>query len=294
MDISSINSFINNEIQIKIIYTIGIFLFSFLFKFIIIKTTWQKTKQIQIRFVIRRILNISITVFIAFSLITVWVKNFDQIGTFLGLFSAGIAISMKDLLVNIVGWLFIIARRPFIVGDRIQLGENSGDVIDISIFQTTILEIGNWIESDQSTGRILHFPNSLVFLKPLANSTKAFEYIWNEMKILVTFESDWLKAKEVIQNIITKKASDTIKEARKQIENASQKYLIHYKNLTPMIYTSVKDSGVLLTIRYLCKVRERRYSEHLLWEDILNAFKEHDNIELAYPTQRFFNRSNGR
>jgi len=222
-----------------------------------------------------------------------WIEDFSQLGTILGIMSAGIAIALKDPLVNIAGLLFITLRRPFVIGDRIQIGDNSGDVIDISMFQFSILEIGNWVDSDQSTGRIIHLPNGIVFSQSLANYTKGFDYIWNEIRILLTFESDWEKAKVILNDILNKNTMETMEDAQKQIKNASKKYLIVYKNLTPIIYTNVEASGVRLTLRYLCRPRSRRSTEHVLWEAILKAFTVTDNIELAYPTQRFYTRTGG-
>jgi small-conductance mechanosensitive channel len=75
--------------------------------------------------------------------------------TFLGLVAAGIAVALKDPLTNLAGWLFILWRRPFTAGDRVQIGEHKGDVIDLRLFRFTLLEIGNWVHADQSTGRLL-------------------------------------------------------------------------------------------------------------------------------------------
>ena len=127
------------------------------------------------------------------------VQFFGSVGTFLGLVSAGIAIALKDPLVNMVGWLFILIRQPFKVGDRIQIGSAAGDVIDIRLFQFSINEIGNWVDADQSTGRIIHIPNGIVFTEPQANYTAGFQYIWHEISVLITFESDWKKAKQILK-----------------------------------------------------------------------------------------------
>ena len=74
-------------------------------------------------------------------------------------------------------------------------------LIDLRIFQFTLMEIGNWVDADQSTGRIVHVPNGSVFVTPLANYAKGFQYIWNEIPVLVTFESDWRRAKEILEGI---------------------------------------------------------------------------------------------
>jgi small-conductance mechanosensitive channel len=225
----------------------------------------------------------------------IWYAGFTSVATFLGLVSAGIAIALKDLLVNLAGWVFILWRRPLEVGDRIQLGEHAGDVIDIRIFQFTLLEIGNWVDADQSTGRIIHVPNGKVLTEVLANYTKGFQYIWNELPVLVTFESDWRKAKEILERIGQKHAADLSKSAEERIKAVSRKFMIFYSALTPIVYTSVADCGVLLTLRYLCEPRRRRGSSQAIWEDILAEFAQQDGIDFAYPTYRYYdNRLEGK
>jgi len=224
-----------------------------------------------------------------FIISSIWVEEFKSLATFFGLVSAGIAIALKDPLTDLAGWLFILWRKPFDVGDRIQLGDHAGDVIDIRIFQFTIIEIGNWVDADQSTGRMLHVPNSKVFLEVLANFSSGFNYIWHEIGVLVTFESDWQKAKKILEKIVHENSEHFSKVAEKKIKDASKKYMIFYRNLTPIVYTSVKDSGVMLTMRFLCDPRQRRGYTQTIWEMVLKEFGKCEDIDFAYPTQRFYN-----
>jgi len=225
----------------------------------------------------------------------IWFEAVGPLATFLGLLSAGVAIALKDILVNLAGWIFIIWRRPFELGDRIEIGGHAGDVIDLRLFQFSLLEIGNWVDADQSTGRVLHVPNGDVLTKVTANYTKGLEYIWNELPVLVTFESDWQKAKAILQRIAEEHAAHLTETAQQQVREVSRRFLIFYQALTPTVYTSVADSGVTLTIRYLCLPRERRGTAQKIWEAILVAFAEHADIDFAYPTTRFYeNRFEGK
>ncbi|MDP2401897.1 MAG: mechanosensitive ion channel, partial [Actinomycetota bacterium] len=217
---------------------------------------------------------------------TIWFEGIKSLATYLGLLSAGLAIALKDLIANLVGWVFIVLRKPFEVGNRIQIGEHSGDVIDIRPFQFTLLEIGNWVRADQSTGRMVHIPNGMIFTMPVSNYDSGFRYIWNEIPVLITFESDWQKAKQILQEIIDTHALATTATAEKEIIATARRFLIFYKTLTPKVYTSAQDSGVLLTIRYLTEIRSRRGSAEIIWEQILIRFAEHEDINLAYPTYR--------
>lgn len=218
----------------------------------------------------------------------IWVNDIGSFATYLGLLSAGLAIALQDPITNFFGWIFIIFRHPFDVGDRIEIGQNAGDVVDVRYFQFTIMEIGNWVDADQSTGRVLHIPNRKIFNETLANYSRGFNYIWNEIPVLITFESNRQKTKEILTAIIGKHATPMVNDARNSVRDAARHYMIFYKNLTPIVYTSVEASGILLTMRYLCDPRQRRGSAHKIWEDILTAFDENEDIAFAYPTQRIY------
>jgi small-conductance mechanosensitive channel len=216
----------------------------------------------------------------------VWVQGVTGFATYLGLVSAGLAIALQDPLVNLVGWVFILVRQPFKVGDRIQIGGHAGDVVDIRLFRFILLEIGNWVRADQSTGRVLHIPNGWVFKNPVANYDEAFGYIWNELEVVVTFDSNWRRAKDVLLTTVNEHSEQLSPDAAKRIAAAADNYHIKFSKLTPVVWTSVVDDGVKLTVRYLCKPRERRSSSSEIWESVLGAFDALDDVDLAYNTVR--------
>lgn len=222
-------------------------------------------------------------------LMRIWVSESGSFATYFGILSAGIALALKDPIVNIAGWFYITFWRPIDVGQRIEINESKGDVIHIGFFNFTINEIGNWVESDQSTGRIIQIPNAKIFTEQQAIYTKGFEYIWNEIPVLITFDSDWKKCKTLLTNIINESCKKTTEEAQRKLKEATKDYVIYYNKLTPIVYTDVKDSGVLLTIRYLCNPYNRRGSQQIIWEKILNLFETDSDLELAYPTNSHYN-----
>ncbi|RLD49726.1 MAG: mechanosensitive ion channel family protein, partial [Bacteroidetes bacterium] len=277
--------------QNKILYSIIILVVLGIIRYTIQKIVWRLTEDPKTRYTWKRTASFTVGFLNIILIGSVWVKGIGEFGAFLGLLTAGLAIALKDPLTNIAGWIFILTRKPFNVGDRIQIGDNAGDVIDLRLFQFTLLEIGNWVDADQSTGRIIHVPNGTVFTKNQSNYSSGFEFIWNEIPVLLTFESDWKLAKDLLNSIVRDHAENLSADAEKRIIEASKKYMIFYQYLTPIVYTSVRDSGILLTMRYICDARKRRNSEHEIWEDVLNAFARQGEIEFAYPTQRFFNRN---
>ena len=279
---------LSQSTQHKIFVSLLIFFLLWLIRISLLRIVWNRTKDVKLRYEWKRSLSLIIPSIGVIIVGAVWLPAFKQFGAFLGLFSAGLAIALKDPLTNFAGWIFLLFRKPFVVGDRVQIGEHAGDVVDIRIFQFTLLEIGNWVDADQSTGRIIHIPNGKVFIVPQANYTSGFDYIWNEIPVRITFESDNQKAKQILLEIINNYAESLSASAKSEILEASKTYLIYYKNLTPIVYTTVKDFGVMLTIRYLCNPRKRRGSEHEIWEEIITRFKQQPDIQFAYPTTRFY------
>lgn len=138
-----------------------------------------RDREVQVQYRIRKSVAY-ITYPLAFMVVgRIWFAGFQAVSTYLGLLSAGLAIALQTPLVNLAGWAFILWRQPLKVGDRVQLGENRGDVIDQRIFMFSLMEIGNWVDSDQSTGRVIHIPNGKIFNEVLANYSQGFQYIWN-------------------------------------------------------------------------------------------------------------------
>jgi small-conductance mechanosensitive channel len=279
---------ISSDVQWKIFFSVIVIIITAILQSVILKILHLKVQDVKNRYYWGNAIKYSIFILAFIVIVGIWLQELGGLATFLGLLSAGLAVALKDPIVNLFAWAFIMIRQPFSVGDRIEIGNHAGDVIDIRVFQFTLNEIGNWVNADQSTGRIIHIPNGKVFTESQANYTQGFSHLWNEIGVLVTFESNWEKAKKILTEIITKHTAQYTTSAKEKLIEASKKFMIFYHTLSPNIYTSVKDSGVMLTIRYICEPRKRRATEHTIWEDILRAFAEHSDIDFAYPTQRFY------
>jgi small-conductance mechanosensitive channel len=283
------------ELQLRLFTSIAVVLILWMLRTLIVGIVWRKTEDVRIRYRWQKTSS-AIAFFIAALVIgRIWLEGVQSLATFFGLLSAGLAIALKDLVTGVAGWIFIAWKRPLSVGDRIQIGQYAGDVVDIGVFKFTLMEIGNWVDADQSTGRILHIPNGMVLNEVVSNYTTGFQYIWNEISVMITFESNWERAKAILHRIAAKHAKDVSDTAQKRLKEASRRFMIFYNILTPTVYTSIKQNGVALTIRYLCEPRHRRGSSQAIWEDILREFAACDDVAFAYPTQRFYdNRLEGK
>ena len=272
----------------QLVYTLVALVILLLLRLLASKLIIRNIEDDHRRYHVRRIVTYVHTTISALIIGSIWLNGLASLSTFLGLASAGLAVALHDSIANIAGFLFIEGRKPFRVGDRVEINNVKGDVIDIRVFEFSVVEVGNWVDADQSTGRIIHVPNSLVMRSPLHNYNIGFEYIWNEIPVLITFESNWKKAKGILQKIANDHAESFSAGAQQQIRQAARKYLIVAGTLTPIVYTTVKESGVMLTIRYIVNPRKRRGTEQEIWEDILDEFGPAADIDLAYPTTRFY------
>jgi len=286
--IQKISAYFEQPIVVKVVVTGLLILLLFIIKRILFGIIDKRISTPKSLYSWKKTTSSIILILSILGVVRIWLGSFTSLATYTGLVSAGIAIALKDMLVNLAGWVFIMWRKPFEVGNRIQIGDTAGDVIDVRPFQFTVLEIGNWVKADQSTGRMVHIPNGFVFTNVLSNYDSGFKYIWNEVPVMVTFESNWEKAKQLLSAIASDKALPITGVIQKEIEAAAKKYLIIYNKLTPVVYTSVEDSGILLTIRYLTEIRQRRNSVEVIWEEILRQFAMNKDIDLAYHTIRLY------
>jgi len=242
------------------------------------------------RHIYRKRATYATTLIYLISLIPIWAGSTKQWATVFSVTGAGVALALRDVLLNLAGWIYIVFRRPYREGDRIEMDTISGDVIDIQLFQTTLLEIGNWAGGDQSTGRMVQFPNGKIFQTPIFNYTKGFEYIWDEISVLVTFESNWRKAEEVLLKAGDEVSRDIQHQVKSKIRRLESKYLIYYTTFTPIVYISIEESGVKLTLRFLTETKKRRSWEDIISRKIMEDINSMPDVALAYPTVRVYKR----
>lgn len=272
----------------KAVYTLGAIAIIFIARALVLRVIDANVEDHEAQYRGRKIVNYTATAIFIVTIAFIWIDAFQNLPTYLGLVSAGIAIALADVLKNMVGWMYILSRRPFQVGDRVEVTQLKGDVVDIRLFRFSLMEVQNWVEAEQSTGRLVHVPNGVVFNQPVANYTEGFAYVWEEVPVLITFESDWKLAEQLILDALEEQAPDVERTAGPRIRETARRYSIRIGALTPTVYIAVKDSGVQLTARFLVETRTRRGREDRVWRAILEKFAEAPTVELAYPTVRTY------
>lgn len=274
--------------QRQVLLTVAVLLVLWLLSRLLLRLIFKRQPDLRKQYRWRKTVNYVTTILAILLLVNIWFNGLQSIATFLGLLSAGLVLALREPLLNMAGWLFLIWNRPFRIGERIQLGEHVGDVIDMQLFQFTLNEMREWVQGDQPTGRVVHIPNGKLFTTAVANYNHGFPYVWHEVPVHITFESNWQKAKGILLDAAHRHAEKLSEAAKRRVKQQSQRHLIFYEDLDPKLYIKVVDNGIQLTIRYLNKVAGRRKSEHLVWEDVLPQFLAAPDIQFAYPTTRFY------
>lgn len=287
--IENIASSLNiTRVQAQLVATGGLILVLAVIRWVVLAVVHRRIEEPVVWYRTRKLLSYVITLIGFVVLASIWLEG-SGIATYIGFLTAGLAIALSDVLKNLAGWLYIVTRRPFRLGDRIEIRGQRGDVVDIRAFRFTLLEVENRVAAEQSTGRLLHVPNGLVFTESLANYTEGFRFIWHEVPVLITFESDWEAAEQVILEAIEAASPEASSiEATRELRATATEYRLRFTELRPIVYLTVRDSGVLLTGRFLVDPRRLRSAEQGIWKAVLRGFAEHDRIDLAYPTVRTY------
>lgn len=228
-----------------------------------------------------RMLKIALNIISIILVILLWGHRISGMVTIISFLSAGIAIAVKEIIFDFFAGVYINMKKIFELEDRVEINGIKGDVVNIRSLGFEVLEVGDRVHAEQSTGRIIHIPNSFVFLYSLKNYTKAFKYIWDEITVKVPLDADIEKTKEVLYDIVN--SNEILESIPKKMEDAvadvTVEYRIYYNYLDPIIYTEIVDSHVELYIRYIVHPKKSRIVEDEIYLKILDEYKK-GNIRL--------------
>ncbi len=274
--------------QAKLIVSGSLILLLLVLRALVLAVVHRRIKEPSVWYRARKLTTYVIT-FVGFVVLaSIWVEG-SGLATYVGFLTAGLAIALSDVLKNLAGWLFIVLRRPFRLGDRIAVGGEAGDVIDVRAFRFSLQE---WAPMTAGgfpayTGRIVHVPNGLLFTEPATNYSEGFQYVFHEIPVLVTFESDWRRARDIVLAAVETHAAAPEKVAA-ELRATSQEYRLTFDQLAPAVFTRVGDSGVEISGRLAVPYQATRMIEDAVWTEILDGFGAEPDVELAYPTVRTY------
>lgn len=203
----------------------------------------------------------------------------------IGLFTAGLTFTLQELILSIAGSFYIFFVRVYKPGDRIEINGIKGDVIDIDSIYTTIMEMGEWVTSDNYSGRIIKISNAFVFKGPIKNYSMDFPFVWDDVKVLITHESDVELAKKLILEIAESQLSDYAQNSKAKWEEMVKRYYIENATIDPTIAINLTDNWIEVNLRYITDYKRRRATKHELFDAIQKAVRQtHGKVILASTT----------
>ncbi len=204
----------------------------------------------------------------------------------LGVAGAGIAFALQEVIASVAGWLAILFAGFYKTGDRVQLGGIKGDVIDVNVLRTTLMETGQWVDGDLYNGRIVRIANSFVFKEPVFNYSGDFPFLWDEIKIPIQFGSNYDKARALFLKIANEVTSIETSQSAETWKHIVSKFMIENARTEPLVSIIVNDNWVEFTIRYVVNFKRRRITKDELFTKILNAV-ESDGSEIKFASATF-------
>ncbi|MFY9800827.1 MAG: mechanosensitive ion channel family protein, partial [Methanoregula sp.] len=244
----------------------------------------KRITDLKTRYTANKAISVLEVVFIIAICLRIWVTDTSSLIVSYGIIGAALAFALQDIFKNFVGGILVMVSGMYRVGDRISLVEKYGDVMDIGVLNTTLMEIRGWVSGDQPSGRLLMIPNGLVINNPLYNYTRDHSFIWDEISIPLTYDSDWRLAKDIILGIIKKETASMTKQAEAEIDRIGEKYYLPKKVVDPSAYISLTDNWIMLEVRYVTDVRTRRLFRTHLSELIMEAIEKEDRITISSTT----------
>lgn len=252
-----------------LLWAIGIAVLIRLF-FIFLKRRVQKSGQDKdSRYKTRKILDAASYVIIILAFLITYSKNLGGITVALGVAGAGIAFALQEVIASVAGWMALMFGNFYRTGDRVQLGGIKGDVIDIGVLRTTLMETGQWVDGDLYNGRIVRVANSFVFKEPVFNYSGDFPFLWDEIKIPIQYGSDYAMAKLLLEKIANEHVAKNAEDGKRMWKEMVKKYLIEDAQLEPMISLIANDNWVEFTMRYVVSYKRRRMTKNELFLAIL-------------------------
>lgn len=254
------------------------------FRIILIQFGVPYIKEAKTAYRYRKTIGVFMYFVMALVLLRIWVQDPQALVVSYGIVAAGAAIALQDIIKNIAGGIVLVFSDVIRVGDRVEIEENFGDVIDIGPMNITMLEIRNWVRGDQVTGRIVSVPNGKILSTTVFNFTRDHDYIWDELKIPITYDSDWRKAVKVFKGIAERRTADFQEPAERQLRHLSRKFFYIERNTKPNVFVTPTDNWIEVNIRFITDAKKRREIKSDISESVLKAVERHRDVKIASQT----------
>lgn len=275
-----------NDLYRKLIYSSLVLIIQGIIRFTVDRYIINKRGEFSSSvYTLRKVIRYTLTAVSLIIIYNIWIDQMADFSVALGILAAGLAFALQEIIGSFAGWITIITGNPFNIGDRIETGGIKGDVVDIGILRTTVMEIGNWLDGDHNTGRLVTLSNAFIFKEPLFSYSVHLHYIWDEIRIPVPYGSNWQQAMAIMSNAVTQHAAyqELLPKAEEQRLELRKKIAVKITPLDPRIFVNLTDNWIQLGLVYPVDTDLRRFFRSEVSQTILSEFNA-AGIEIASET----------
>jgi small-conductance mechanosensitive channel len=237
-------------------------------------------------FIARRLGGYVVFLIILIVLVLFFLEDLKPIATILGIAGAALVIALQDLFSSLAGWFVIVGSRKLKVGDRVEIDGTRGDVVDIQLLRTTLLELNNWLGVDEATGRVITVPNSFIFKGKVFNYTHVHPFIWGRLDVTVTYETPQEEARALLQRIMEEETREEFIAAANAGKAMEKEYGVPDTLYKPKVYSLIADSGIQFILIYVSHYRHCSSTRNRINERLIAEFSKDPRMQFAYPTER--------
>ncbi len=255
-----------------------------IFRLILPELIARRISDQKSRYSLKKIFNITAAVLFFIFMALIWIEESTSLLVTSSIIGAGIAFSLQDVFKNFVGGLILLLSETYRIGDRIEIDDHIGDVIDIGIMNTVIMEIRGWVHGDQVSGRLISIPNASVINRPVINYTRDHSFIWDEFSVPLTYDSNWQLAITTIEQIIRDRVKSLLPVAEKEMLTLGEKYYLVKRATDSSVYISLTDNWIQVDARYICDVRNRRQMKHEISVEVMNWIESRPDVDISSTT----------
>jgi small-conductance mechanosensitive channel len=252
---------------------IGVIIISFIVRLLQGFVT-RAVHQDDARYSVRKGLAFTSYILVIIFILGVFSEQLGSLAVAFGVAGAGIAFALQEVIVSIAGWIALSFGQFYHVSDRVQVGGIKGDVIDIGMLRTTLMEIGQWVDGDLYNGRIVKVANSFVFKEPVFNYSADFPFVWDEFVVPIKYGSDYVLAREIITHSISRDVSEYTDFAKKTWKKLIRKYSIDEASVDPIVTMIATDNWMEFTARYVVDYKQRCTTKDRIFTNIVSAIEQ--------------------
>jgi small-conductance mechanosensitive channel len=262
----------------KLYYLVIAFILVLIASFYIKKAISKKVEDTDRKYHARKATNIFGYVLLTLIALIIYRDSIGNLGVAFGLAGAGVAFALQEVITSIAGWISIMFTNQVKVGQRVKIGNVKGDIINIDILKTTVMEVGDWIDGDLYNGKITTISNSFVFKNPIENYSADYPFLWDEIQVPLRLESDYRLARELFTNLINEVCGTFAEDSARTWEVMKYKYRIESAQVAPMITLKFNENWITFNLRYVVDYRKRRSTKDILYTRLLDEISKHDKL----------------